>query len=366
MAWLAATTGARHDYLFYLQQWRAVLAGGDPWAGSNAYGPAHNALAPLLGFGAFGPKYFMVALLLLASTLLAAKLWRARGGAGLYGPYLLALPTNFLLVGMGVIYGLNDGLVAALVIGAVLARERRAWLSGALLGLAALVKYYPLVLVLPFALEGRRFRPDVMLAAAMVFAAGMALAYALWGPAVFSAIVFGAERGPKLLSIVNALTTVPGAETLVRWLSDANVYFVAGAAAMATAAAWWCRLHWLEAGAVTLLAVLLAYKTGHQQFWIPWLALIASLPLAGSRRSDRMALAALPLVLFLSLYQWGYQFGSDGYVRTLGWVRAYGGFVAFPLGVATLAAWFLPWNRPRALAREERPLTGPGSTSSPP
>ncbi len=352
MTWLAVTTGGQHDYLFYLQQWRLVLAGDNPWATSNAYGPGHNALAPLLAFGDFGPKYFIVATLLLASTLLAARLWTARGGAGLYGPYLLAIPTNVLVVGMGVIYGLNDGLVTALVIGAVLARcERRLWLSGALLGLAALVKYYPLFLILPFALEGRRLRPSVAISAAVVFAAGMALAYVLWGPAMIDAVVLGVERGPKLLSILNALTTVPGAQAPVGWLIDTNAYFVAAAALIATGASWWLRLHWLEAAAVTLLAVLLTYKTGHQQFWMPWLALIAGLPLVGSRQSDGMALAALPLVLFLSLYHWGYQFGSDGYRSSLGWVRAYGGFVAFPLGAGTLAAWI--WLRLRARPREQ-------------
>ena len=99
-------------------------------------------------------------------------------------------------------------------------------------------------------------------------------------------------------------------------------------------------LHWLEASVLGLLAVLLAYKTGHQQFYIPWLFLVAALPLAGTRSAARLAWIALPLVMFLSMFQWGYAFGSDGYREILGIVRQSVGFPAFALGVATIVAYF--------------------------
>ena len=51
-------------------------------------------------------------------------------------------------------FGLNDGFVAALVIGAVLARrDGRIVLAGVLLGLATLDKYYPALLIPFFALD---------------------------------------------------------------------------------------------------------------------------------------------------------------------------------------------------------------------
>ena len=54
-------------------------------------------------------------------------------------------------------YGLNDAFVAALLTVAVIFRHRRYVLTaGVLVGLAALTKYYPLLLLPFFALDGRR------------------------------------------------------------------------------------------------------------------------------------------------------------------------------------------------------------------
>src|ERR1700720_3127430 len=48
---VAVLSGIRGDYYSYLQEWMAILAGGDPWergAWINNYGPLFNVLAPMV------------------------------------------------------------------------------------------------------------------------------------------------------------------------------------------------------------------------------------------------------------------------------------------------------------------------------
>jgi hypothetical protein len=52
----------------------------------------------------------------------------------------------------------------------------------------------------------------------------------------------------------------------------------------------------------------------------------------------RLALICIPMMLFLSLFQWGYAYGSDGYRQVWGGVRQNVGFLAFALALATFAA----------------------------
>jgi hypothetical protein len=86
--------------------------------------------------------------------------------------------------------------------------------------------------------------------------------------------------------------------------------------------------------------MLTLYKVGHQQYYIPWLFMVASLPLVNKKSADRMAIILLPAVLALSLYHFGYAFGSDHYDRNsaLSWVRSYGGFIAFAVSLASIVA----------------------------
>ena len=70
--------------------------------------------------------------------------------------------------------------------------------------------------------------------------------------------------------------------------------------------------------------------------------MVASLPLLGKRSADVMAIIFIPAILFLSLYQFGYQFGSaDNYNAHLGCVRNYGGFIAFPVSIASIVLYIV-------------------------
>ena len=91
-----------------------------------------------------------VAGLLLANGLLVLALLRERPAQEWRSTYLLTFGANLLVLASTFWLGLNDGFVAALLIGAVLARrDNRVITTGILLGLATLDKYYPALLI-PF------------------------------------------------------------------------------------------------------------------------------------------------------------------------------------------------------------------------
>src|SRR5262249_33558829 len=87
---LTALSGARHDYVAFLEIWDAVRAGRDPWwiherwgHPLNAYGPLFNVLAWPAGWHALAPKLlFALAYCLFAVLLMKRGLARSEPGGG--------------------------------------------------------------------------------------------------------------------------------------------------------------------------------------------------------------------------------------------------------------------------------------------
>ena len=359
MLWICWWCDIQHDYRAYVGQWQLLLAGGDPWSTDNAYGPLHTVVGFLLPLGPLAPKFFTVGALLVANAGLVLELTRERGVSAIQTIYLLAVPTNVLVVGVSVIYGLNDALVAALLVVAVLLRHRGHLVAaGVLVGLASLTKYYPLLLLPFFALDGRRLNWLLIASGVAVFCVGLATALAIWGQGPIRAILYNSNREPKLLSIVAALTSLFGDERVVSWLVRYNTYFVVSGVAAAFLLAWRTRLNWLEGTVFGYVAMLTVYKVGHQQFYVPWLFMVGCLPLVNKQSADRAAIIFLPAVLLLSLYHFGYDFASDYYHHVLGWVRSYGGFIAFPVSAASIAVYVVDLWRRRRMSLANPQLTG--------
>ena len=348
--------GIRHDYIYYLEQWRLVLTGTDPWSTNNAYGPLHNAFALLVPIHPLVPKLVSAASLLIANGLLVFALLDARPLAQWRTTYLLVFAGNAVVLVSTFWFGLNDGFVAALIIGAVLARHAdRLVLAGLLLGLASLDKYYPTLLVPFFAMDARAIQPRLILAALVTMAIGFLAGIAIWGGAFFEAIAYGVSRDASVLSILRPITLVgrqigigPAVDLLVRY----NGPLVLLVWMICLAAAWLRRDNWLVAACWGFFAVLLTYKVGNQQFWVSWLALVACLPLINTPEADRLARLSLPYATFLSLFEIGYVLIQPEYYRLgLSWIRDFAGVPSFILGAAML--WPLSHARfsPSALTR---------------
>ncbi len=333
MLFVTLIAGSTHDYSFYRVQWEAIANGHNPWATEvdgvsvpvNAYGPLHAVLAPL------EPICWMLPKLVFAGMVMAvyAALIDASKRAGLtndrarlvYLAALFPLMPAVLIPVFG--FGNNDifpALCMALAC-VVLARGARTG-AGVWIGLGALMKFYPLI----FAgfLAGRRDgRLDlrVLLVALALFVLGMGISYLVWGPAVFSPFQFGHERVPKILSPLRFAVSV---ETLresavIEHLIARNTIYVLAAAVLVGLHGWLARLDRDITLMMGILTVLLAYKIGHPQFYVSWLAVWAwVLASRNEGAAWRVAQGFWPVALFLSAYQTLYLLSKwisgDGYL----------------------------------------------------
>ena len=343
-ALIIIVTDVQHDYIYYLDQWRLVLSGADPWSGNNAYGPLHNAFAPLILLDPLLPKLVNAAALLLSGTLLARAL-SARPIGTYDWIFAGALWANALVLVSALVYGLNDTFVAALVIGAVLARHKdRVILAGILLGLATLDKYYPALLIPFFAIDRRVVAPRLILSSLDTIALGLAAATLIWQTEWLEAVRYGISRDATILSILKPITVLGRAngfgdlvDTFVKFNGPLVVLVWLGAIAVT----WLRRERWLIATTGGLFAVLLTYKVGNPQFWICWLALVACLPLLDDPNADRLARLSLPYAFFLTVFEIGYAILVPHYYQgPLHWVTDWVGLPSFALGLWILIAYF--------------------------
>lgn len=364
MLWFSQASGVRHDYRYYLRQWQLVLNGKNPWSTDNAYGPLHNVLAYLLRLDQLAPKLIMSLSLVLAIALLGREHLRKSAAASNLILFLVVLPAHCVVISVGFAYGLNDALTAALITFALVARvHERDITAGALLGLAVLLKYYPAVLVPLFALEHGRLRLRLLVASGACIALGMAVSVLIWGDSLLHAFTYGAARDPKLLSVLASLQSLPkpiSGSAVLGWLIRINSLCVALVSVLSLVLAIRLRLHFIEASVLGLLVILMTFKVGHPQFYLPWLCLVAALPLADKASADQLQWTALPYVLFLDVFQYGYTWGTDSYYHQLSVVRRFVGFAAFALGAATIAAYLLSIHKRSPQPR--RTLDPPGST----
>jgi Glycosyltransferase family 87 len=205
-AFLALTvlSWAQGDYkYYYLDEWRVVLAGRDPWLcgrplnpACNSYGPLFNALAPLVWVNPFANK------LLFAFSYLAYVIWlikdlAPRRGLALSWPWLsLWILNPFPWVEIAY-FGYFDVLVALACVAAVHSLiSKRDAVSGTYLAVGVLLKYMPIV-ILPFLVfSERRFHFRLLSVCVGVVIFGLAVSTLIWGTSTFSPLALAALRHP--------------------------------------------------------------------------------------------------------------------------------------------------------------------------
>jgi Glycosyltransferase family 87 len=277
---LTVLSGIRHDYFFFGQIWEQILLKHDPWfmvQGQrriyplNAYGPLFTVFAPLTLISPLAPKLlFALAFWMFAAWLAKdfAPRRRLPAWAGLALVLWFANPYGWIEIAL---YGHFDILVGLLCIAAVECRMReRDYASAAWISAGTLLKYIPGVLVPFLMLDGRRIRVRFLATTVILGAAGMGLAYLIWGSSVFRPLTFAVAREPAYLSIFRFLTG-----TYAPLPRDFFVIFtleeLASPILLATLIwLWsWTRRRRFEMFASCVLAVmvtLLLYKVGFTQY----------------------------------------------------------------------------------------------------
>lgn len=322
----ALVTGIQHDHSAYVRHWQAVLSGGDPWGSDNAYGPLHNPFAFLFALWPLLPKLSFVVLALVSSWALFVRTRvvgiRAAEGAkdlGTGGARRFGTGTAMALVAAvfalnpavvlpTYVYGQNDIVAAALILAALFAREAdRPGLAGFWIGLAALEKFYPLLLAAFMALEaGRVIRLRPLATAVVTFAIGMTVSHLLWGPSTWTPLMVGAIRVPKMLSVYRFFMCHPavvGGEAAYATLVETNSLVVIGAAGTALLFLHRRGVPWARASTLGLAVIFLTYKVGHPQFYVTWLVLLGWLLTSDDREDRGVGRALIPIAVAVAAFQ---------------------------------------------------------------
>ena len=233
---IALLSGFQVDYPNYLQQWRLVTDGLNPWISEtgeptgNAYGPAYSLLAlfaylsPLLPkclfiFVWFGTIAWLDKLHMVNENLdfrKKALLWLVI----LVNPYFwrqTSLSAHF------------DILVATCCLGAIhWSKGRRDISAGIWLAVGILLKFIPIVLVPFLSIQNRRIRPKLLLTCSTIVILAFSLSYILWGDAVFHPLLFAAERPSVHPSVFKNLSLEvvlnEGNEKIAKMLVKVGVY----------------------------------------------------------------------------------------------------------------------------------------------
>ena len=287
---------------------RRWFAGLDPWRtpiplGINAYGPLHNLYGLLFLLHPALPRVLGAAVWLGALWPVTGHILRAPRDARWRLGLLLAVTLNPFLWGWVAVFGSNDALAAAFLVFAALALGRRASVTaGVCVALAALLKFYPL-LVIPFVACDRR-RLDLPFAATAlgVFVVGMGLAATIWGASIFAPLLFAAGREPSQLSLYAFLATSTlsplNGVGIPAHLAQALFAVVGLVVFVAHVRRGGGQLDGLVLG---LLTTLTAYQLGHFQFYLP-LALLIPLTIAATDLAPVPARWLLIVVATVSLF----------------------------------------------------------------
>jgi hypothetical protein len=264
-------TGSRHDYMACLKQWEVILGGNDPWLGTdNAYGPIHNLLAWTYKIHRLLPKV-LFSFLLVATGAISSFVplgiedrTHPLERCCLFASFILS-PFSLITVSL---YANNDILPAAAMVLALIGivsfkSISSRILSGGILALGFMSKFYPLIIFLSLSIRRRcidwafigGFLGTLILVASF--------AYKLWGNSFLVPILFAGSRGSKHLSIFNFTRNVMGLN-----LDGFSIRLMVVAFAVMSYFQFKKNIGSVLGSILTFAAVLTFYKVGHQQFFL--------------------------------------------------------------------------------------------------
>ena len=316
LVYLAATVsrGCIQDYYFYLQMWKEIELGHDPWFYAfgvfgkypmNAYGPLFNVFAIPELINPLFPK------LLFATAYLGFAIWLTKdsiqdtSGRSLPWPLLVAwfwMPYCWVEIAN---FGHFESIVGLLCVAAVRERVRqRDATSGVFLGLGSLLKFMPVVMLPFLVLDGRRLRHRLAVAAIMTIVLGLGASALIWGPSTFRPLIFAAERSSHHLSIFRFLK---GPYSPLRRLDIVDDLDPAAPFFMLIALSW----TWLQArkrmiqpapaAVLAILVTLMFYQVGFAQYHMV-LFVLASYWMVSARQPIRET--ALIWIALASYFGW--------------------------------------------------------------
>tara|TARA_B100001057_G_scaffold473196_1_gene537339 strand:- start:4778 stop:5860 length:1083 start_codon:yes stop_codon:yes gene_type:complete len=318
--------------------WEVSNSGASPWATefngvsirNSSYGPLHSVIGLFAKISSIFPKIlfaisgFIIFLILVNAKKAHTKNFKTKDLLLV----LLIYPLFPLTIITSYIYGINDSIVALIVIMACESRRQENMIAtGSLLGFAALLKFYPILFLIFFALSDKRgisFR--CILSGILFFCLGMFFAYLVWGTEIFKPLIFGADRGPKLLSIIKFLDYLniyidsQVYQNFINILINKNTLFMLGFILLVFLHGYMAEIEWEYVALVGVLVIFITYKVGHPQFFISWTVLLAWVITSTSPGSKKNLFAwrLTPIAIYLGLFHSLYFISGlidDGHLR---------------------------------------------------
>ncbi|MEA5444074.1 hypothetical protein [Cyanobium gracile] len=263
--------GVRHDYVQYRKHWDVILAGLDPWLGTdNAYGPVHNLFAWMYRVHALFPKILFS--FLLVSTGAISSFFPLGIKDRTYSIQRCCLFAFFILSPYSLItvnlYANNDILPAAAMvlalIGTVALKSFSSRvISGGILAIGVMSKFYPLIILPSLSLRRRCIDWAFVSGFLGTLLLGSSLAYRLWGNSVLIPLLFANSRESKHLSIFNFTRNVLGLN-----LDRFSTPFMLVVFLVMSIFLFKKNIGPMLGSILTFAAVLSFYKVGHQQFFL--------------------------------------------------------------------------------------------------
>ena len=257
-----------HDYALYLEQWRHILAGNDPWVKTlNAYGPMYSFMARLVGIHERLP-----ALIFLAVYFLGIFFFIRDSGLTPNWNSLILLLVNPLFFIFGLLYSSNDVLLAGVILLFLMKLEMKHFaIAGVFLGLAVSFKFSVIFLVPLLFLQEKKWIPGSVLSFGLTLLLFYGLAYLIWGETFLIPFLYGADRESRLLSVFRFIRgdLQPLAFAGISSLDSLNTLFL-GTGALIT----WLLLVRLKVEDVYvqatafLVTVFMIYKVGNHQYFL--------------------------------------------------------------------------------------------------
>ena len=197
---LAIIVPCQHDYISYVDQWVKIMAGKNPWIGTNnAYGITYNFFALVNSFHFKLPKIFFVLSYFFAVYLL----YHCQKNKFVQRKWIyFILIFNPLLWIFIVYYGSNDSFLASITLISLIAfLQNKHRISAFLLAIGGNFKFVPF-LIAPF-LFIHNFKLNYKFIGSFIFFSFIIilLGYYLWGNSIAEPIYFGTQRESKIFSV---------------------------------------------------------------------------------------------------------------------------------------------------------------------
>ena len=327
LLFICFSTGIQHDYVWYLHRWENDHTGQNPWALEDAvpgnvrinpYGPVHVLLGYLILFSPEAPKIFMLVNFLIANFFFLKTFLATCPNKKYLIMYGLIIPANFLLVTVIAIYGLNDTLVSTMLLYAIIAKKHnKLYLVGILLGLATLLKFYPIIIALFWCNNRGKFELKILISTLSTTVLGLILTTLIWGKDIFYSLAYNIVRIPDVLSpfsgvnnLILDLKLTTNDLYIIKLITSTNSIIQSVNSIITLLVCTICflicvkkRLSTAESGVIGLFILLLFYKAGHPQFYVGFFAILLELLLSSRYLSKLMLVSLIPIVSFLSIYQ---------------------------------------------------------------